>query len=74
MIPSDLETIVEILEPDRPATAEESSTADIIGEILVRGKLISPEQLRHARRIQKKLATSKTILSVLEELRFATSD
>ncbi len=62
------------VEPGTQELTEHRSPAEIIGEILVRGNLITPEQLRYARRIQNKLTVSRTLISILEELHIATSD
>ena len=48
--------------------------ADVIGNLLVEGKQITAEQLRRARRIQDRLPTPTSLVSVLEELRIASPE
>ncbi|MBM3525956.1 MAG: type II/IV secretion system protein, partial [Alphaproteobacteria bacterium] len=56
------------LAPRGPALAPRE-TRDRIGELLVAAGHITSAQLRHARRIQAKIPTPKTLLRILEELR-----
>src|SRR5215475_13094335 len=49
-------------------------TADVIGELLVETGLINAEQLRRVRRIQERLPTPTDLVTIIEELRLATSD
>ncbi len=49
-------------------------TSTTIGELLVRCGLITPDQLAYAQRIKGKLTGTRTLLAVLEELRFVSAD
>ncbi len=57
-----------------PASPPPESAAATIGELLVQCGLIAPEQLKYAQRIKGKLAGSKTLLAILQDLKFATAD
>ena len=52
---------------DKPRFAE-------IANLLIKAGLITREQLQYARRVQAKLATPRTLLYVLEELKYVTAD
>jgi type IV pilus assembly protein PilB len=56
------------------AAEQPIATADIIGNLLVEGGLISAEQLRRVRRIQDRLPSETNLVNILEELRLATRD
>jgi type IV pilus assembly protein PilB len=51
-----------------------SDAADIIGELLAKSNVITQDQLKYARRVQQKLATPRTLISVLQELRLVTPE
>ena len=60
-----------------PAAPLESSTEPVerhIAELLVREGQISADQLNYALRICDKLHSSRTLVSVLQELHFITAD
>ena len=60
----------------RPGTTEAVPpvAADVVGNLLVEGKQITAEQLRHARRVQDRLPTPTSLVAVLEELRIASPE
>ena len=47
---------------------------DHIADILVKQGRITPEQLRYAQRIRGKLNSAKTLIGILQELHFISSD
>jgi type IV pilus assembly protein PilB len=47
---------------------------EIISELLVKEGIITADQLKHARRIQIKLPGQRTLISVLQELRYVTAE
>lgn len=53
---------------------DQPSASSVIGDLLVRCRLITPEQLQYARRVQGKLDRSRTLLQVLEELRLVSPE
>jgi type IV pilus assembly protein PilB len=55
---------------DRPE--KETPTGDSIASLLVGVGHLTEEQLRYAQRVHSKLSTKKTLLSVLEELKYVT--
>lgn len=57
-------------EPSGPAPSAGSRIADLLVQVGV----ITADQLRYALRIQAKLPTQRTLVSVLEELRFSTEE
>lgn len=54
-----------------PKTVTDTGAA--IADLLVQGGLVTEHQIRYARRVQSKLATQKTLVSVLKELGYITA-
>ena len=52
------------------SAASGDTVASYLAALLVGAGLLSPEQLRHAQRIQSKVKSSRTLLSILTELRY----
>jgi type IV pilus assembly protein PilB len=50
-----------------------TDTGAAISRVLVQGGHVTEEQIRYARRVQSKLPTQKTLVSVLKELEFITA-
>jgi len=57
------------VQPDSP-----EQVGQYIGNLLVQQRTLTAEQLKYAVRVWKKLASSKTLISVLQELHFITSE
>jgi type IV pilus assembly protein PilB len=58
--------------PVRPAKTPQN-TGDEIARLLIKEGHLTPEQLAYAKRVRSKLATPKTLTSVLKELGFITN-
>lgn len=50
------------------------TSGDILADFLIKHRLIDTRQLQHARRIQTKLATPKTLLQVVQDLDYFKED
>jgi type IV pilus assembly protein PilB len=50
------------------------AATEIIAELLVKERVITSDQLKHARRVRSKLPWPRTLISVLQELHYATAD
>jgi type IV pilus assembly protein PilB len=53
---------------------EKAQAPEVISEILVKEGVITTDQLKHARRIRGKLPGQRTLISVLQELRYVTAE
>jgi type IV pilus assembly protein PilB len=51
-----------------------SIATEIISELLVKEGVITADQLKHGRRIRSKLSGQRTLISVLQELRYVTDE
>jgi type IV pilus assembly protein PilB len=58
--------------PAPTAGAASKAASQIMGELMVKAGLLTAEQLRHARRIQDRLPAARTLLSILEELKYVS--
>jgi hypothetical protein len=47
---------------------------ELISELLVKEEIITADQLKHARRVRSKLPGQRTLISVLQELRYVTAE
>jgi type IV pilus assembly protein PilB len=63
----------ETAQPDQPDLSLEK-LGQYIANLLVQQQIITDDQLRYAKRICSKLSSSKTLVSVLQELHFITAE
>jgi type IV pilus assembly protein PilB len=61
-------------EPDQGKVDAPPAATEMISELLVKEGIISSDQLKHARRVRDKLPWYRTLISVLQELRYVTAD
>lgn len=58
----------------QPGNGIEFEAGQRIADLLVKAGHITAEQLRYATRVQSKLSTARTLISVLQELHFVTAE
>jgi type IV pilus assembly protein PilB len=60
--------------PHSPNSQATTTTGDEIASLLLHEGSLTPKQLAYAKRVQSKLATPKTLLTVLQKLQFLTDE